>query len=155
MIVTFVVMARRFFFRGRPDADSAVLLAIRYGCIATVAGFAAGLWMSAITGSRTGASGNILPLHALGFHGLQAIPVVALLLLWSGADNAEARRWVHYTAAVWLAACAAVAWQTIIGRSVLEVAPATIATGFLLLVWAAIASLAVWRWAVGGRAAPV
>ena len=153
MIVTFVVMARRFFFRGRPDADSAVLLAIRYGCIATVAGFAAGLWMSAITGSRTGASGNILPLHALGFHGLQAIPVVALLLVWSGADNAEARRWVHYTAIVWLAACAAVAWQTIIGRSVLEVAPATIATGFLLLVWAAIASFAVWRWAFGRHAA--
>ena len=153
MIVTFVVMARRFFFRGRPDADSAVLLAIRYGCIATVAGFAAGLWMSAITGSRTGAEGNILPLHALGFHGLQAIPVVALLLVWSGADNGEARKWVHYTAIVWLAACAAVAWQTIIGRSVLEIGPATIATGFLLLVWGAIASFAVWRWAVEGRAA--
>jgi hypothetical protein len=147
MIVTFVVMARRFFFRGRPDADSPVLLAIRYGCIATVVAFAAGLWMSAITGSRTGVSGNILPLHALGFHGLQAIPVVALLLVWSGANNNEARKWVHYTAIVWLAACAAVAWQTIIGRSVLEIAPATLATVFLLLVWTAIAGFAFSRWA--------
>ena len=146
MIATFVVMARRFFFRGRSDADSPVLLAIRYGCIATVAAFAAGLWMSAITGSRTGATGNILPLHALGFHGLQAIPVVALLLLWSGADRNEARKWVHYTAIAWLAACAAVAWQTIIGRSVLEVGPATIASAFLLSIWTAIAAVAFWRW---------
>jgi len=149
MIVTFMVVARRFFFRGRADADSPVLLAIRYGCIATIAGFAAGLWMSAILGSRTGATGNILPLHALGFHGLQAIPVVALLLVWSGADNAEARKWVHYTAIVWLAACAGVAWQTIVGRSVLEIAPATVATVFLLLVWSVIAAFAFSRWAIG------
>lgn len=155
MIVTFVVMARRFFFRGRPDADSPVLLAIRYGCIATIAAFAAGLWMSAITGSRTGEAGNILPLHALGFHGLQAIPVVALLLVWSGADKDEARKWVHLTAIVWLAACAAVAWQTIIGRSVLEIAPATVATGFLLVAWSAIAAFAFWRWAFSGHQASV
>jgi hypothetical protein len=146
MIATFVVLARRFFFRDRPDADSPVLLAIRYGCVATVAAFAAGLWMSAITGSRTGTSGNILPLHALGFHGLQAIPAVALLLVWSGAGKAEARKWVHYTAIVWLAACAAVAWQTILGRSVLEIAPATLATAFLLAAWALIAAFAFWRW---------
>jgi hypothetical protein len=151
MIVTFAVMARRFFFRGRPDADSPVLLAIRYGCIATIVAFAAGLWMSAITGSRTGAAGNILPLHALGFHGLQAIPVVALLLVWSGADKIEARKWVHSTAILWLAACAAVAWQTFIGRSVLEAAPATLASAFFLVAWGAIALLAFWRWA---RASP-
>jgi hypothetical protein len=146
MIVTFVVLARRFFFRGRPDADSPVLLAIRYGCVVTVAAFAAGLWMSAITGSRTGATGSILPLHALGFHGLQAIPAVALLLVWSGSEKREAKKWVHYTAILWLAACAAVAWQTILGRSVLEVGPATIATAFLLVAWTAIAALAFFRW---------
>ena len=151
MIVTFVVMARRFFIKGRPDADSPVLLAIKYGCIATMAAFAAGLWMSAIAGRHTGEAGNILPLHALGFHGLQAIPVVALLLVWSGTDKNDARTWVHYTAVVWLAACGAVAWQTIIGRSVLEIAPTTVATAFLLVAWSAIAAFALWRWAFGGQ----
>src|SRR5687767_10955111 len=116
------------------------------GCIATIAAFAAGFWMSAITGSRTGATGNILPLHALRFHGLQTIPV-ALLLVWSGADRSEARKWVHYTGIAWLAVCAAVALQTFMGRSVLEISPATLASAFFLAAWALIALLAFWRWA--------
>ncbi len=147
MIVLFVILAKGFFKRGRSDARSPVLLAIRYGCAATVGAFAAGLWMSALQGRHTGAAGNILPLHALGFHGLQAIPIIALLLVWSGASDNEARRYVHFTGIAWLAACAAVAWQTFVGHSVLEIAPATLASAFFLAAWAAIALLAFWRWA--------
>lgn len=151
MIVLFVILAKGFFKRGRSDAQSPVLLAIRYGCAATVGAFAAGLWMSALQGRHTGAAGNILPLHALGFHGLQAIPIIALLLVWSGASDAETRRYVHVTGIAWLVACAAVAWQTFIGRSVMEIAPATLASAFFLAAWSAIALLAFWRWA---RVAP-
>lgn len=147
MIVTFVVLAKGFFRRGRSDAHSPVLLAIKYGCAATLGAFAAGLWMSAVQGRHTGAAGNILPLHALGFHGLQAIPIVALLLVWSGASDAETKRYVHITGIAWLVACAAVAWQTFIGRSVLEMAPATIASVFFMAAWGAIAVLGFWRWA--------
>ncbi|HWL39371.1 MAG TPA: hypothetical protein VNO75_03960 [Gemmatimonadaceae bacterium] len=147
MIVLFVVLVKGFFRRGRSDAESPVLLAIRYGCAATVSAFAAGLWMSALQGRHTGAEGNILPLHALGFHGLQAIPLIALLLVWSGASGGETRRWVHITGVAWLAACAAVAWQTVVGRSVLEVSPATIASAFLLAAWGVVALFAFWRWA--------
>jgi hypothetical protein len=146
MIVTFVILVKGFFRRGRSDGNSPTLLAIRYGCAATMAAFAAGLWMSALQGRQTGAAGNILPLHALGFHGLQAIPIIALLLAWSGASDTETRKWVHFTGIAWLVACAAVAWQTFIGRSVLEISPATLATAFFLIVWAAIALLAFWRW---------
>lgn len=147
MIVTFVILAKGFFRRDRRDAQSAELLAIKYGIVATMAAFAAGLWMSALAGRHTGAAGNILPLHALGFHGLQAIPVIALLLAWSGAGSRDTRKWVHATGIAWLAACAAVAWQTFIGRSVLEATPATIASVFLLAVWAAVAVFSFWRWA--------
>lgn len=147
MIVMFVILVKGYFRRGRSDAQSPLLLAIKYGCAATIGAFAAGLWMSAIAGSRTGTAGNILPLHALGFHGLQAIPLIALLLMWSGATDTETRKWVHVTGIAWLTACAAVAWQTFIGRSVLEVAPATLASAFFLAAWAIIALLAFWRWA--------
>jgi hypothetical protein len=146
-LVLFIIMAVRFFRRGRPDADSPMLLAIRYGCVTALGAFAAGIWMSVIAGRHTGAAGNILPLHALGFHGLQAVPLIALLLLWSGYDSQATRKWVHATGVVWVAACAAVAWQTIAGRSVSEVAPAPLSTAFLLAVWVGIGIFAFWRWA--------
>jgi hypothetical protein len=147
VMVLFIIMAAKFFRRGRPDADSPVILAIRYGTAAAMGAFIAGIWMSVIQGRTTGEAGNILPLHALGFHGLQAVPLIALLLLWSGYDSDETRKWVHATGFVWVAACAAVAWQTIAGRSVSEVSAAPLATAFLLAVWAGIGLFAFWRWA--------
>jgi hypothetical protein len=147
VMVLFIIMAVKFFRRGRPDADSPIILAIRYGSAAALGAFTAGIWMSVIQGRTTGAAGNILPLHALGFHGLQAVPLIALLLLWSGYDSGETRKWVHATGIVWVAACAAVAWQTIAGRSVSEMSAATLATGFLLAVWAGVGLFAFWRWA--------
>ena len=147
VMVLFIIMALRFFRRDRPDADSPIVLAIRYGTAAAMGAFVAGIWMSVIGGRTTGPAGNILPLHALGFHGLQAVPLIALLLLWSGYDSGETRKWVHATGVVWVAACAAVAWQTIVGRSVSEMSAAMLATGFLLVVWAGIGLFAFWRWA--------
>jgi hypothetical protein len=147
MIVMFVILVKGFFRRDRADAHSPLLLAIKYGCLAMVAAFGSGLWMSAIAGRHTGAAGNILPLHALGFHGLQAIPIIALLLSWSGASDAETRKWVHFTGIAWVTACAAIAWQTFIGRSIVEISPATLASVFFLAAWAVIALLAFRRWA--------
>ena len=147
VMVLFIIMALRFFRRGRPDADSPVILAIRYGTAAAMGAFIAGIWMSVIQGRTTGAAGNILPLHALGFHGLQAVPLIALLLLWSGYGTHETKKWVHATGIVWVAACAAVAWQTIAGRTVSEISAAPLATAFLLAVWIGIGLFAFWRWA--------
>lgn len=152
LIVLFVILAVRYFRRGRADSDSPVLLAIRYGTLAVFAGFASGLWMSINQGRVVGGSGSILPLHALGFHGLQAVPSIALLLLWAGFPHDRARRWVHIAGITWLAACAAVALQTLAGRSVLETSPASVAAGFVLVVWSAIAVFSLVTWV---RATPV
>ena len=146
ILVLFLIMAVRFFRSGRPDASSPLLLAIRYGCVAAIGAFAAGIWMSVIGGRHTGEAGNILPLHALGFHGLQAVPLIALLLLWSGVQAVDARRWVHITGVAWLIACAAVAQQTIAGRSIFDASPAMMVTAFVLLVWTAGGLLALVRW---------
>lgn len=147
VMVLFIIMAVKFFRRGRTDAGSPLLLAIRYGCVTALGAFAAGIWMSAIGGRHTGTAGNILPLHALGFHGLQAVPLVALLLEWAGATTSEARKWVHITGIAWLIACAAVAQQTIAGRSIFDASPAMMVTAFVLVVWGAGALFAFWRWA--------
>jgi hypothetical protein len=147
VMVLFLIMAVKFFRRGRPDATSPVLLAIRYGTVTSIGAFIAGIWMSVNQSRHTGVSGNILPLHALGFHGLQAVPLVALLLVWAGATADETRKWVHITGIAWVVACAAVAQQTIAGRSIFEVSPAMMVGVFVLAVWGGGALFAFVRWA--------
>ncbi|HEV7387620.1 MAG TPA: hypothetical protein VGN73_03305 [Gemmatimonadaceae bacterium] len=151
VMVLFLIMAVKFFRSGRPDATSPVLLAIRYGAVTSIGAFIAGIWMSVIQGRHTGVSGNILPLHALGFHGLQAVPLVALLLVWAGATADETRKWVHITGIAWVIACAAVAQQTIAGRSIFDVSPTMMVAVFVLVVWGGGVLFAFARWARPSR----
>ena len=146
LMVLFIIMAVRLFRRDRTDSNSPLVLAIRYGCLTAIGAFAAGIWMSVIGGRVSGEAGNILPLHALGFHGLQAVPLVALLLNWAGGEPDESRRWVHLTGIAWVIACAVVAWQTVAGRSIFDASPAMMVSAFVLFVWAAGAFFAFWSW---------
>jgi hypothetical protein len=149
MIVSFVILAWKVLARRMDGADGPLLLSLRYAALATMGAFAAGFWMSAAQGSRAGEA-SILPLHAVGFHGLQALPLVAILLTWAGVSSARARPWVHAAGAAWLAACAAIAWQTAQGRPLTEVTPAVAITVASLLAWAAVAALAARTWLRGG-----
>ncbi|HEV3471525.1 MAG TPA: hypothetical protein VG148_19515, partial [Pyrinomonadaceae bacterium] len=146
IVASFVVLARRFFTRRAGVGDALVLLGLRYAIAAAGVGFATGFWLSFNQGARVGASGNLLPLHAAGFHALQAVPVVALLLAWSRVPRESARRWVHASGLAWLCACLCLAWQTAAGRSALEPAPSSLLAAALFLVWAATAARAALAW---------
>jgi hypothetical protein len=149
MIVSFVILAWKVLARRMDGADGPLLLSLRYAALATMGAFAAGFWMSAASGSRAGEA-SILPLHAVGFHGLQALPLVAILLTWAGVSSARARPWVHAAGAAWLAACAAIAWQTAQGRPLTVLTPATAVTVASLLAWALVAGFAMRTWMRGG-----
>jgi hypothetical protein len=149
MIVLFAILAGKILMRRMDGADGPLLLALRYAGAATFGAFAAGMWMSIIGGSRVGAA-SILPLHAVGFHGLQALPLVAILLTWAGMAADRARPWMHAAGIAWLAACAGVAWQTVQGRPALELSPANGITAGALLAWAVVAALALRVWLRGG-----
>jgi hypothetical protein len=153
LIVLFAVLAWKILARRMDGADGALLLSLRYAGAATFGAFAAGIWMSAAQGSRAGTAGSILPLHALGFHGLQALPLVAILLTWAGMAADRARPWIHAAGVAWLAACAAVAWHTAQGRPPLEISAANGIAAAALLAWAAVAALAARTWLRGGTAA--
>lgn len=150
LIVLFVVLAARFLAARTPIGGTLFQLGVRYGCAATLAAHAVGMWMSANQGPRIGEGGNLLPLHAAGFHGLQALPLVALLFAWSHTPTETARRWVHAAGVAWLGACAAVAWQTTRGGSVLTASTPTAFALALFAVWA----LALARAALALRRAP-
>jgi hypothetical protein len=141
ILVCFLVLMLRFFFRPTTGEGGPLVLALRYGTVASLLGFAVGITISANQSAHVGATGNLLPLHAAGFHGLQAIPLVALLLAWARVPDGEASRAVHLAGLAWLAFCLAIAWQTWTGRSVLQPSGAIAVASVLLLVWA----LTLWK----------
>ena len=147
LIATFLILVWRFFTSRTSINGSLLLLGIRYGCAAVILGFVTGIWLGINGGPAVGATGNLLPLHAAGFHGLQAVPLVALLLGWSRMSHDDARLWVHIAGLAWLGVCGAIAWQTAMGRSVLEGSAATLLAGAMLLAWllCAAVGLVVWR----------
>jgi hypothetical protein len=122
--------------RNRAANDVNLQLAIGYASGATMVGFGTGYLMSAVGGSRYGVAANILPLHALGFHALQALPLVALLFIWAGVETASARRWIHLAGLAWIGACLAAAAQVFAGRAPLDPTVATFLAAVLICVWA-------------------
>jgi len=146
VLTLFLILAVKLLRRDPHGRDGMIILAIRYGIAAAMIAFAAGVWMSIIAGRKFGAQGNILPLHAIGFHGLQAVPIVAWFLSRSQLSDHDARRWVHLAGICWMAACLAIAWQTAAGAPVTEFSFAMAFAAAFVLVWAAGALRALLAW---------
>ena len=142
IMVLFLVLAWRFF-----RAETTPLrLAVRYAAAACLVSFAVGIGMSIFQGRMVGAEGNLLPIHAAGFHGLQAIPLVGLLLVWSGAGERVVARWVHVAGIAWGGFCCAILWQAVAGLGPLEGSTALVATLVFFGGWALAALVAVCSW---------
>jgi hypothetical protein len=143
---SFLVFAVRLFRREATAEEGPLLLAARYAAVAGTLAYAAGLWMILAGGARVGQSGDILPLHALGFHGLQAVPVVALLLHRGRASPRSARHWVHLAGAGWVGACLGFGWLAFQGLPPLEPSVGGVVILVMLLIWGLAAARAVAAW---------
>jgi hypothetical protein len=149
-IVLFLVLAVRFFGARHQIRRGALLAGVRYGIASVFLGFAAGMWMSLLlSGRQVDPSGSALPIHALGFHGMQAVPLVALLALWS--RHGRARLVVHAAGAAWLAAALAVFAQAAAGYAPAAPALPNVVAAVCLALWLAIA---LWAALGGSRPAP-
>lgn len=129
LILFYVYMGARFFgsrpYKLRPE----MTLGVRYAMIAVVVSFAAGIWISVNQGRYTGAHGNIIWLHGLGFHALQAVPFVAWLTERTSLPARTRRRLIHAVGITFLLGLAAVGWQTWNGDAILQWSALPIAAG--------------------------
>jgi hypothetical protein len=150
--VLFVVLGLRFFRSDVLHDRPALQLGIRYGVAAVALSFGVGIVMSVNSGRTIGENGNLLLSHALGVHGIQTLPVVALLISWAGTAQ-RTTTWLHAAGIGWLAACTAALLQALLGRAPLEPSVLTTLTLAGLTVWAVSAaySLISWHHAVPWR----
>jgi hypothetical protein len=136
MTIVCVLLGLRF-FRADVIPDRPVLrLGIRYGFAAVMVSFGVGIIMSITSGRVIGEDGNLLLAHGLGVHGIQALPIMALLLLHHESTE-NARLWSHVVGLGWLTACAAALAQAALGRPPFEpsILSGLVVTG--LATWAA------------------
>ena len=130
----------RFFRRETLTDHPALALALRSAAAAAVIAFAVGIGMSVAQGRHVNGLGNLMPIHASGFHGLQALPLVALLLGWSHLTRSEAIRWVHIAGIGWLAVCLGLLAQALLGFDPLTLTLPTIVVALGAFLWAATAA---------------
>jgi hypothetical protein len=143
--VLFVVLGLRF-FRDDVLGDRPLLRAgIRYGVVAVWVSFAVGVVMSLVGGRLIGDAGDLMLTHALGVHGIQTVPLVALLIIWAG-DSPHRALWLHAAGIGWLTACAATLINATLGDS-----PSHLS----ILMAVALAGLVTWLVATGNAATAV
>lgn len=150
IMIHFGVFAHGFIRARVLSCDPLILTSVRYAIAATILAFAAGIWMIVQEGRYTPDGGNLLWLHAAGFRGLQALPLVGWLVAHARVSGRSAALWVHTAGLSWLGVCVAVGWQSWLGRPLFELALIPAAGAALLLVWAVIAwrSFRLWSRAV-------
>ncbi|MCQ6564090.1 hypothetical protein NNL21_36155 [Paenibacillus mendelii] len=117
LVLVYLFLAVQYFRKKTSKLRPDLVLGIRYAMIAVILSFAAGIWISVNQGRFVGVSGNIIWLHGLGFHALQAMPIVA----WLSERTSPVRRTlIHLTGAAYLLGILAIAWQTFLGQSIFE-----------------------------------
>ncbi|MEX2446168.1 MAG: hypothetical protein WD734_02425 [Dehalococcoidia bacterium] len=137
-IVLFGTLAVRWFRRPVEERDRLLLVGVRYGAAAALVAFTAGIGMSVLSGSAVGDRGDLLLVHALGFHALQAAPLVGWLSSGEARRPGTARR-VHVAGIAWLVATLAVGYQAATGQASFDLAPANVVAVLGLTVWAGVA----------------
>lgn len=140
----FFDMASEFFRRDAIPDHPLLRDALRYATVAAAFAFGVGILMSAISSRQFGGAGNVMPVHAAGFHGLQALPVVALWLGWSALDAQVARRILHAAGLGWVLLCAGLTLEALMGQAPMSGGVGTAVAVLGATAWATCAGLA-WR----------
>lgn len=134
LIVFYLILGAQYFRKRVMQAHPELGLGIRYAMIAVLVSFAAGIWISINAGRYTGIDGNIIWLHGLGFHALQAIPFMAWLSIRKSVNPAVKPILIHISGLAYLLGLIAIGWQTFLGYSIAEWSLLPILAGSCFLV---------------------
>lgn len=135
-IILFAIVARRFFRDDVLSDHRPLRTAIRYGIAAIVFAFGTGIAMSVLSTRIVAGTGSLMPLHAAGFHGLQAVPLIALFAGWSSLSPVVRTRLTHVAGIGWLLMCTGLLLQAMAGQTLTTPSPAGVLAGAGLALWA-------------------
>jgi hypothetical protein len=151
LVLFYLYLGVQFFrprtYRLHPE----MALSVRYAMIAVTLSFAAGIWISVNQGRFTGAEGNIIWLHGLGFHALQAVPLVAWLAQRTNAKASARHVLIHIAGIAFLLGLVAVGWQTKNGHAIMEWSLLTIGAGLCFLISLSAGAIALRKALLGLR----
>ena len=131
--VLFLLLAVQFFRRGVLADRPVLLLGVRYGVVSVVFSFGVGVIMSVNRGRELGDDGDLILAHAIGVHGLQTMPILALAVMASTLSQPGRR--VHVAGAAWLTACIGALLQALFDEAPMEPAPLSVLTLVALVTW--------------------
>jgi hypothetical protein len=120
LILCYMFLGIQYFLKKAYMRRPVLVVGIRYAMIAVMFSFMAGIWISVNNGRIVGVHGNIIVLHGLGFHALQALPIVAWLSDRTSFTANARSRWTHLTGITYLLGLIAIGWQTYLGHSIFE-----------------------------------
>ncbi|WP_340026721.1 hypothetical protein MHI24_18135 [Paenibacillus sp. FSL K6-1096] len=142
-VIAGILLAVQFLKMKAPLSRRVLIIGIRYALVSVFIANLAGLIMMRLQGRFTGAGGNYIVLHGIGFHSLQTLLLPAWLLERSKLRQDRQRLLLHTGSIAWLIAILLIVVQTRLGRSMFEVSLFPILAGLCLLVWLFIASSAL------------
>ncbi|WP_214627853.1 hypothetical protein [Paenibacillus agaridevorans] len=135
LVVFYVIFAVGYWRRSAYDRNPELVLGIRYAMLSVMVSFAGGIAISVNSSRFLGAEGNLIWLHGLGFHAIQALPFIAWLAAGTMYAHASRRMLVHISGIAFFLGLMAMGWQTLLGRGLLEwsALPLTAAACFILV----------------------
>lgn len=135
LVVLSLVLMIRFFRMKKPLVRPILIIGIRYAFLSVLIANLAGVWMILLQGRFTGDAGNLIVLHGMGFHSLQALIFPAWILDRVTLLNKSNLSLIHYGSLAWLLSLILMSIHTAMGRTVFEPTLLPIIIVILLLFW--------------------
>jgi hypothetical protein len=153
LLVLFVILMRRFFRDDALPDHPALRLSLRYATAGVLIAFGVGILMSGIAGRVFRAGGDLMPIHAAGFHALQAVPLIALLISAGALRTSAVLRMTHIGGAGWLLLCVGMVVQALMGMPPAAPTPALAISAVGATMWTSALGIALHAWATAERSA--